>query len=167
MSSRIRGRGRGRGSERWRCKGPHRTSSETEQRVDLKRPHQDRDPLAALACSDPGQSRLTADGDVMEKRLSFSQTDFVCLLSESDKDESVQQTQTGLTVAPKSVTSALGSLMSSYGGDMTSSESEGDADGMSLMFTAQCQHYSSCQVQINNIYIKYLRTYFVLQYVIM
>lgn len=63
-----------------------------------KRPHEERDPLAALAHSDP----------------------------ESDKDESVQQTQAGLTVAPKCVTSALGSLMSSYGDAMTSSESDED-----------------------------------------
>ncbi|XP_016420028.1 FMR1-interacting protein NUFIP1 [Sinocyclocheilus rhinocerous] len=103
---RIRSRGRGRGSDRWRCEGSrHHTSSET----DLKRPHQDRDPLAALVCSDP----------------------------ESDKDESVQQTQTRLTVAPKSVTSALGSLMSSYGDDMTSSESEGDADDAPVLRVSQ------------------------------
>ncbi|KAF4112674.1 nuclear fragile X mental retardation-interacting protein 1 [Onychostoma macrolepis] len=95
--SRIRSRGGGRGSDRWR--------SET----DLKRPHQDRDPLAALVCSDP----------------------------ESDKDESVQQTQTGLTVAPKSMTSALGSLMSSYGDDMTSSESEGDTDDAPVLRVSQ------------------------------
>uniref|UniRef100_A0A8C2BG71 Nuclear FMR1 interacting protein 1 n=1 Tax=Cyprinus carpio TaxID=7962 RepID=A0A8C2BG71_CYPCA len=114
--SRIRSGGRGRGSDRWRCEASRHTSSET----DLKRPHQDSDPLAALVCSDP----------------------------ESDKDESVQETQTGLTVAPKSVTSALGSLMSSYGDDMTSSESEADTDGMSLvlmMFRARCRHYSSYQ----------------------
>lgn len=100
--SRIRSRGRGRGSDRWRCEG---SSCET----DLKRPHQDSDPLAALVGSDP----------------------------ESDKDESVQQTQTGLTVAPKSVTSALGSLMSSYGDDMTSSESEGDTDDAPVLRVSQ------------------------------
>lgn len=80
---------------------------------------------------------------MMQNCASFSQTDFVCVLSESDKDESVRQTLTGLTVAPKSMTSALGSLMSSYGDDMTSSESEADADGTSLvlmMFRAQRQH---------------------------
>ncbi|XP_067314747.1 nuclear fragile X mental retardation-interacting protein 1 isoform X2 [Pseudorasbora parva] len=66
--------------------------------VHQKSPNLDRDPLAALADSEP----------------------------ESDKDESVQQTQAGLTVAPKCVTSALGSLMSSYGDAMTSSESDGD-----------------------------------------
>uniref|UniRef100_A0A8C2BDQ2 Nuclear FMR1 interacting protein 1 n=1 Tax=Cyprinus carpio TaxID=7962 RepID=A0A8C2BDQ2_CYPCA len=109
----------------FRCRNLHRSSS-----TDLKRPHQDSDPLAALVCSDP----------------------------ESDKDESVQETQTGLTVAPKSVTSALGSLMSSYGDDMTSSESEADTDGMSLvlmMFRARCRHYSSYQSQIKNNYSKY------------
>lgn len=98
------------------------------------------------------------DDDMMQNCVSFGQTDFVCVLSESDKDESVQETQTGLTVAPKSVTSALGSLMSSYGDDMTSSESEADTDGMSLvlmMFRARCRHYSSYQSQIKNNYSKY------------
>lgn len=103
--SRIRSGGRGRGSDRWRCEASRHTSSET----DLKRPHQDSDPLAALVCSDP----------------------------ESDKDESVQETQTGLTVAPKSVTSALGSLMSSYGDDMTSSESEADTDDAPVLRVSQ------------------------------
>ncbi|XP_043088040.1 nuclear fragile X mental retardation-interacting protein 1 [Puntigrus tetrazona] len=73
-------------------------SPHTSSETGLKRTQPDGDPLAALVHGDP----------------------------DSDKDESVQQTQTGLTVAPKSMTSALGSLMSSY--DLTSSESEGDAD---------------------------------------
>lgn len=47
----------------------------------------------------------------------------------SDKEESVQRKSAGLSVAPRNVTSALGSLMSSYGDDMTSSDSEGDTDG--------------------------------------
>lgn len=64
----------------------------------------------------------------------------LCLvLSESDKDESVEQMQPGLTVAPKCVTSALGSLMSSYGDEMTSSESEGDTDGTMPHFTLRFQ----------------------------
>ncbi len=128
MFSRVRGRGRGRGSDRRGCEGSRHTSSET----DLKRPHQDRDPLAALVCSDPGQSPLTADADMMQNC-----SNRLCVLSESDKDESVLQTPTGLTVPPKSMTSALGSLMSSYGDDMTSSESEGDADGTGLVLMIQ------------------------------
>ncbi|XP_051986653.1 nuclear fragile X mental retardation-interacting protein 1 isoform X2 [Xyrauchen texanus] len=74
-------------------------SSETEQHMPLKRPHVDADPLGALANSDP----------------------------ESDKEDSVQQKQAGVSVAPKNVTSALGSLMSSYGDDMTS-DSEADPE---------------------------------------
>lgn len=61
------------------------------------------------------------------------------VLSESDKDESVEQTQAGLTVAPKCVTSALGSLMSSYGDEMTSSESERETDGTMSHFTLRFQ----------------------------
>lgn len=95
------GRGRGRGFGRWSEGAGERIehmTSETDQPMSLKRPHQDEDPLGALANSDPG----------------------------SDKDESVQQKPARLSVAPRNVTSALGSLMSSYGDDMTSSDSEGD-----------------------------------------
>ncbi|XP_051569038.1 FMR1-interacting protein NUFIP1-like isoform X2 [Myxocyprinus asiaticus] len=106
MKSYSRGRGgpyRGRGFNR-RNEGVNERfqleRSETGQHTPLKRPHVDTDPLGALANSD----------------------------TESDKEDSVQQNQAGVSVAPKNVTSALGSLMSSYGDGMTTSESEADID---------------------------------------
>lgn len=100
---RIKGRcgGRGRGFNRWseNCRDKFDpVTPKTDQPTSLKRPNQDGDPLGALANSDPG----------------------------SDKEEEVKQKQIGLSVAPRNVTSALGSLMSSYGDDMTSSEGETD-----------------------------------------
>lgn len=53
----------------------------------------------------------------------------VFFLAGSDKEDSGQQKRAGLSVVPRNVTSALGSLMSSYGDDMTTSESEGESDG--------------------------------------
>ncbi|XP_072539966.1 FMR1-interacting protein NUFIP1 isoform X2 [Salminus brasiliensis] len=58
--------------------------------------HQDEDPLGVLANCDP----------------------------DSDQEEPLKETKVAVSVAPKSMTSALGSLMSSYGGDMTESEEE-------------------------------------------
>ncbi|XP_051562059.1 nuclear fragile X mental retardation-interacting protein 1 isoform X2 [Myxocyprinus asiaticus] len=111
----CRGRGgqyRGRGFNR-RSEGVNERfqfkNSETEQHVPLKRPHADADPLGALANSDP----------------------------ESDKEDSVKQKQAGVSVAPKNVTSALGSLMSSYGDDMTTSESEADTDDAVVLRAGQ------------------------------
>ncbi|KAI7808171.1 nuclear fragile X mental retardation-interacting protein 1 [Triplophysa rosa] len=105
---RMKNRGRGRGCGRWsECAGERiePVTSETDQPMSLKRPNQDGDPLGALANNDPG----------------------------SDNEESVQQKQAGLSVTPRNVTSALGSLMSSYGDDMTTSDSEGDTDDSPLL----------------------------------
>ncbi|XP_007244268.3 nuclear fragile X mental retardation-interacting protein 1 isoform X2 [Astyanax mexicanus] len=71
------------------------------------RPHPDGDPLGVLANSDP----------------------------DSEKEEPVKETKASISVAPKNMTSALGSLMSSYGGDMT--ESEEESDNSPLLKTAQ------------------------------
>lgn len=103
-----RGGGRGRGFNRWSENSRDKFDPvipKTDQPTSLKRPNQDGDPLGALANSDAG----------------------------SDKDEEVKQKQIGLSVAPRNVTSALGSLMSSYGDDMTTSESEGESDDSPLL----------------------------------
>ncbi|KAF5887207.1 nuclear fragile X mental retardation-interacting protein 1 isoform X1 [Clarias magur] len=43
---------------------------------------------------------------------------------DSEKEESVKEIKTAISVVPKNMTSALGSLMSSYGDEMTESESD-------------------------------------------
>lgn len=51
----------------------------------------------------------------------------LCILSDSEKEEAVKEMKAAISVAPKNMTAALGSLMSSYGEDMT--ESDKDSDG--------------------------------------
>lgn len=51
------------------------------------------------------------------------------ILSDSEKEESVKEIKAAISVVPKNMTSALGSLMSSYGEEMTESESDKDPEG--------------------------------------
>ncbi|KAL7891058.1 hypothetical protein AOLI_G00005340 [Acnodon oligacanthus] len=105
-----RGPGRGRGFQnhgQGAYSGHQYTGcAEVEQPRPLARPPYNGDPLGALANSDP----------------------------DSEKDEPVKKTKVVISVAPKNMTSALGSLMSSYG-DMT--ESEEEPDDTPILKTAQ------------------------------
>ncbi|XP_017568418.1 nuclear fragile X mental retardation-interacting protein 1 isoform X2 [Pygocentrus nattereri] len=105
-----RGSGRGRGFQnhgRGAYSGHRYTGcAEVKQPQALARPPYDGDPLGALANSDP----------------------------DSEKEEPVKETKVDISVAPKNMTSALGSLMSSYG-DMT--ESEEEPDDTPILKTAQ------------------------------
>ncbi|KAI4886650.1 hypothetical protein NFI96_012770 [Prochilodus magdalenae] len=92
-----RGRGRGRGFQK-RRQHLYTGRAEVEPPPALTCLPPDGDPLGVLASSDP----------------------------DSEKEEPVKETKLAISVAPKNMTSALGSLMSSYG-DMTESEEEPDA----------------------------------------
>ncbi|XP_046724976.1 nuclear fragile X mental retardation-interacting protein 1 isoform X2 [Silurus meridionalis] len=74
----------------------HPGSEKVEQASPLACPPQDVDPLGVLATSDP----------------------------DSEKEESVKEMKASISVAPKNLTSALGSLICSYGEDMTESDEE-------------------------------------------
>ncbi|XP_066518961.1 nuclear fragile X mental retardation-interacting protein 1 isoform X2 [Hoplias malabaricus] len=93
----TRGRGRGRGAY-----GGHRQfhteCTKMEQPPALACPPRGGDPLGALANSDP----------------------------DSEKEDLTKEKKAAMFVAPKKMTSALGSLMCSYGGDITESEEEPD-----------------------------------------
>lgn len=52
----------------------------------------------------------------------------LCILSDSEKEEAVKEMQTAISVTPKNMTSALGSLISSYGEDMSESDKESDGE---------------------------------------
>ncbi|XP_036426387.1 nuclear fragile X mental retardation-interacting protein 1 isoform X2 [Colossoma macropomum] len=105
---RFKSRGRGFQNHGQGAYGGHQYtgSAEVEQPQALTRPPYNGDPLGALANSDP----------------------------DSEKDEPVKETKVAISVAPKNMTSALGSLMSSYG-DMT--ESEEEPDDTPILKTAQ------------------------------
>ncbi|KAM4601575.1 FMR1-interacting protein NUFIP1 isoform 2-T2 [Polymixia lowei] len=100
---RMRGRGRGRGwGNRSFQKGPPRGPPNPECSASKQPPHtllpRDGDPLGALVSSDP----------------------------DSDKEEPTSDSsQTGMVVAPKQMSSGLGSLLANYG---SMSESEGDEE---------------------------------------
>ncbi|CAB1422246.1 unnamed protein product [Pleuronectes platessa] len=109
---RMRGRGRGRGQGRGRGRGwgnrgfqeqqpqgPHPPNSRvTERPPPISQPGRDGDPLGALASSD----------------------------HESDREDPAAESRTGsLVVAPKRMSSALGSLVANYG---SSSDSESDEE---------------------------------------
>ncbi|XP_038839165.1 nuclear fragile X mental retardation-interacting protein 1-like [Salvelinus namaycush] len=115
---RMRGRGRGqRGGRfqrgRWARPGPHPserpphpTQTPTERPPPLTQFPRDGDPLGALANSDP----------------------------DSDTEEPVSGG--GVTVAPKQMTSGLGSLMASYG-SMTDSDSDQEPQVLPIQRTSQ------------------------------
>lgn len=65
-----------------------------------------------------------------------------CLFPDSDKEDSVAESKTsGLIVAPKQMSSALGSLLSNYG-SMSESESDEEPEGE---FVTCCRtHCSRC-----------------------
>ncbi|XP_060774189.1 nuclear fragile X mental retardation-interacting protein 1 isoform X2 [Neoarius graeffei] len=74
----------------------HPGSEKVEQASPLSCPAHDVDPLGALAISDP----------------------------DHEKEESVKEMKAAISVAPKIMTSALGSLISSYGEDISESDQE-------------------------------------------
>ncbi|XP_053355563.1 nuclear fragile X mental retardation-interacting protein 1 [Clarias gariepinus] len=86
----------------------HLGSEKAEEVSPLKDPPHVFDPLGALATSDP----------------------------DSEKEESVKEIKAAISVVPKNMTSALGSLMSSYGEEMTESESDKDPEGTPILKSA-------------------------------
>ncbi|XP_017337979.1 nuclear fragile X mental retardation-interacting protein 1 isoform X3 [Ictalurus punctatus] len=86
----------------------HPGTENVEQALPLACPPHDVDPLGALATCDP----------------------------DSEKEESVKETKAAMSVAPKSMTSALASLISSYGQDVTESESDKEPEDAPILKSA-------------------------------
>ncbi|KAF4083606.1 hypothetical protein AMELA_G00143990 [Ameiurus melas] len=86
----------------------HPGTEKVEQALPLTCPPHDVDPLGALATCDP----------------------------DSEKEESVKETKAAVSVAPKSMTSALASLMSSYAQDCTESESDQEPEDAPILKSA-------------------------------
>ncbi|MCI4375120.1 hypothetical protein PGIGA_G00105550 [Pangasianodon gigas] len=86
----------------------HPGSEKVEQVSPLTCLPHDVDPLGALATSDP----------------------------DSEKEESAKEMKADISVAPKNMTSALGSLMCSYGEDMTESESDKEPEDAPILKSA-------------------------------
>ncbi|KAG1930189.1 nuclear fragile X mental retardation-interacting protein 1 isoform X2 [Pimephales promelas] len=75
----------------------------------------------------PQFGRVRSRGGSSQKRPT-QERDPLAVLADSEPESDKDEPQTGLSVAPRCVTSALGSLMSSYGDAMTSSDSDGEPD---------------------------------------
>ncbi|XP_035482036.2 nuclear fragile X mental retardation-interacting protein 1 [Scophthalmus maximus] len=121
-----RGRGRGRGwgdreSQERHPQGPHPLDGGATERPPppLSKPSRDGDPLGALACSD----------------------------HDSDREDPAGESRTGgLVVAPKKMSSALGSLVANYG---SSSDSESDEEPEAISFQKAKDLLQENQVLLN------------------
>ncbi|XP_077103710.1 FMR1-interacting protein NUFIP1 [Siphateles boraxobius] len=80
----------------------------------------------------PQFGRMRSRGGSSQKRPT-QERDPLAVLADSEPESDKDEPQTGLTVAPRCVTSALGSLMSSYGDAMTSSDSDGEPDDAAVL----------------------------------
>ncbi|KAJ8255848.1 hypothetical protein COCON_G00197120 [Conger conger] len=112
------GAGRGRGGRNIQGSKRLRTGAEDEERSGAeKQTGKERDPLGALAESD----------------------------SDSDKDATPDSTKEGLTVAPRHMTSGLGSLLTSYG-----SASDSDSEPVALPILKTSKALEENQAMLNS-----------------